>query len=238
MIGRRFALTAVAIAGVLGFTVLPASAITTWTDWASASAGTPGSATGTLGGVGVTYAGEVLGSPLSVTNGTSTIWAPNSSFIGGTVTASPSTVGDDLRLQGAFTGTNTISFASPVVNPVFAIWSLGQPGIGASFAFDQTPTLEAGGPNADFGGGPLSVVASLVSGNEGNGVLQFTGTFSSISWTNTPEFFYAFTVGANGGPEDLTPVPEPATLLLLGTTAAGFGLARWRQRRKRQPAEL
>lgn len=29
------------------------------------------------------------------------------------------------------------------------------------------------------------------------------------------------------------PVPEPATLLLFGTTAAGLGLAHWRQRRRR-----
>jgi hypothetical protein len=31
-----------------------------------------------------------------------------------------------------------------------------------------------------------------------------------------------------------SPVPEPTTLLLMGTTAAGIGLARWRQRRRRQ----
>jgi hypothetical protein len=30
--------------------------------------------------------------------------------------------------------------------------------------------------------------------------------------------------------------PEPTTLLLFGTTAAGLGLARWRQRRRKQQA--
>lgn len=33
---------------------------------------------------------------------------------------------------------------------------------------------------------------------------------------------------------NVSPVPEPTTLLLVGTTAAGFGLARWRQRRREQ----
>jgi hypothetical protein len=33
---------------------------------------------------------------------------------------------------------------------------------------------------------------------------------------------------------ELSPVPEPGTLLLVGTTAAGLGLARWRQRRRKQ----
>jgi len=37
-----------------------------------------------------------------------------------------------------------------------------------------------------------------------------------------------------GPVNDLAPIPEPATLLLFGTTAAGLGLARWRQRRRQQ----
>jgi hypothetical protein len=176
--------------------------------------------------VGVSYTGEVLVG--SVLNGTSNIWAPNSSFIGGPVTTSPSVVGDDIRLSGAFTGTHTITFASPVANPVFAIWSLGSLGTQASFTFAGTPTLQAGGPNSLFIGSSITVVGNVVSGNEGSGVVQFGGTFNSISWTDTPEFFYAFTVGTDGPAP--APTPEPTSLILAGSGLAGLV---WRLRKRR-----
>jgi hypothetical protein len=209
----------------------PAQAITMWTNWTSFTAGTlgGGSATGSVGGVGVSYSGELNN---AVINGSSLSWAPNSSFTGGTVTVSPSVVGDDLRLDGSFTGTNTITFASSVENPVFAIWSLGSPSIPASFTFNATPTLEAGGPNSQFGGSSITVLGNVVSGREGNGVVQFTGNFTSISWTDTSEFFYAFTVGINGPLDGTTPVPEPSSLAL---ALVGSGLVGLVSRlRKRQ----
>ena len=234
MIRRLFALTAAVMASMLAFAAVPAFAATIWTDWTSATGGFPGSALGILNGVGVSYTGEVIG---SVLNGSSLTWAPNSSFIGGTVTTSPSIVGDDIRLRGSFTGTNTITFASPVENPVFAIWSLGNPGLAASFTFNATPTLEAGGPNSQFGGSSITVLGNVVSGNEGNGVVQFSGTFSSISWTDTPENFYAFTVGLNGplgpGPGP-APVPEPMSLTLVGSGLAGLAGLMWRLRNRRR----
>ena len=206
--------------------VASASAATIWTEWTSATVGAPGSASGSLGGVGVSYSGEL---DSAVINGLSNIWAPNSTFTGGTVTASPSVVGDDIRLNGTFTGTNTITFASPLVNPVFAIWSLGAPSVPASFIFNATPTLEAGGPNSQFGGSSITVLGNVVSGNEGNGVVQFTGTFSSISWTDTFENFYAFTVGVNGGSPP-PGVPEPGTLILLGLGLASVAV--WHRRKR------
>ena len=230
MTQTRFSMRAAMLGCVLSVTTLFATATfaaTTWTDWTSATVGAPGSAAGTLSGVGVSYSGEVIG---SVLNGTSGIWAPNTSFVGGTVTASPSVVNDDIRLQGTFTGTNTITFSAPVVNPVFAIWSLGQPGLIASFIFNATPTLEAGGPNAQFGGQSIVVNGNTVNGAEGNGVVQFTGTFSSLSWTNTPEFFYAFTVGLNG-PVAAIPEPETYAMLLAGLGLLGFAARRRHQKR-------
>ena len=210
---------------VLFLFAAPASAVTIWTDWTSAATGAPGSASGLLNGVAVSYTGEVDN---AVTNGSTAIWAPDSSFIGGTVTTSPSSVGDAIFLNGNFTGTKTLTFTTPLVDPVFAIWSLGNFITPASFIFNATPTFEAGGPNSQFGGQPITVSGNTVSGSEGNGVVQFTGTFSSISWTNTFENFYGFTVGiAEGIPP---PIPEPSTAVLFGTILPVlFGLA-WRRR--------
>ena len=220
ILGRSSLMLAVLLSGLFVSSVT--SATTTWTDWTSASTGNPGSAGGTLNGVAVNYSGEVLSN--RVINGSATNWLPNSSFIGGTVTDSPSTVGDIITLAGAFTGTNTITFASPILNPVLAIWSLGA-GSPASFMFNQAPTFEAGGPNAQFGGGPITISGNTVTGREGNGVAQFSGSVTSISWTDTPEFYYGFTVGTAGA------VPEPSAYLLLG---AGLALVAFAVRRVRR----
>ena len=122
ILSSRFALFSTLMIGFSAISA-PAAASTIWTDWSGATAGAPGTATGSVGGVGVTYSGELDN---FVLNGISPIWFPDSSFIGGTVDTSPSVVGDDLRLDGVPSSVNTITFASSVTDPVFAIWSLGR----------------------------------------------------------------------------------------------------------------
>jgi hypothetical protein len=115
--------------------------------------------------------------------------------------------------------TDILTFSTPVVDPVFAIWSLGAGGTPASFVFNQTPTLVAGGPSAEYNGSTISILGNTVSGAEGNGTVQFLGTFSSLSWTNPQnEGYYGFTVGIPSA----VPEPELYALMLAGLSLIGF----------------
>jgi hypothetical protein len=194
-----------------------------WANWTTATAGNPGSASGTLaGGITVTYSGQTSG----LTNVPS--WTPASTFSGGDVDNNPPHT-PTIQLQGGTPITETITFSSAIVDPVFAIWSLGQQGIPASFDFitKDNLILESGGPSAEFGGSSISISGSSVNGVEGNGVIRIDGSLSSISFT-TPTFenYYAFTVGYD---QTLTPppqVPEPATLSLFGLGLAALPFVR------------
>jgi hypothetical protein len=197
-----------------------------WTNWSSATSGNPGSAAGTIGSINVSYSGQTSG----LTNVPS--WTPASTFTGGVVGNAPPHT-PTIQLQGGSAITETVTFSSTVVDPIFAIWSLGAPGNTASFDFSsksgQPFNILGGGPSAEFGGSAITSTGSVVHGSEGNGLVQFMGSFDSISFT-TPNFenYYAFTVGydATLTPINPGPVPEPATLSLFGLGLAAIPLVR------------
>ena len=150
-------------------------------------------------------------------------YTPSTTFADGVVVNNaPVAANGIMQLFGGNNNVNTITFNPSVVNPVFAIWSLGQGGLPASFDFTATPVFVSGGPSFEYAGYSISVLGNVVSGEEGNGTVQFVGTFSSISWTNpTYENWYGFNVGAPAS------VPDGGTTLaMLGVAMAGMAWAR------------
>jgi hypothetical protein len=207
------------MAGVAG---TASSATVQWTDWTSVSGN---SATGTLPGATVTLSGPNDGG-----NTTGTFnWGPQSTYVGGVAGNAPcsgtaSCLGDIVNLTGASPpATETLTFSSPVTNPIFAVWSLGQPTVEASLAFPTgtTPTIQSSGTNGVFGFTSLIASGNVVTGREGNGTFVLPGTYSSIPLTASLENFYGFTVGASGPISAAVPEPSIFALLAAGLMAAG-----------------
>jgi hypothetical protein len=216
-------------------TLTPALGATiSWTNWKTQPTST--SATGTLlvgsTSVDVSYSGEIAFSQL---NGAGTnFFLPLTTF-----TAPPDVpnapVKDMIAIDGTAT-THTVSFSTPVVDPIMEIVSLGQSLAGRhtqyqfSLAPGQSISILNQGPSTSFGGCNtcLSLTGTTISGTEGDGIIKFTGTFASLTWTGAePEFWNGFTFGATG-----LPVPEPS---LWGTVLIGFaGLATALRRRSQR----
>lgn len=213
----------IALAALIALATSAQAAPIDWNTWSSSTAG---SISTTGGPVGVAFASpngnHVPGYPS---------YTPTTTFADGTIVDNaPVAANGIMQLFGGSTALNTVTFATAVVNPVMAIWSLGQGGINAQFAFtNATPTFVSGGPSFEYVGSPISVGGNTVSGVEGNGTVQFLGTYTSLSWTNPVfENWYGFNVGIASV---ANPVPEPETyaLMLAGLSVVGF-MARRRRR--------
>lgn len=150
---------------------------------------------------------------------------------------------DMIALQ--FAGSQTLTFTETIANPVFAFNSLNFNGY-AFLNQDFEILSVSGVDGNDWGywgsGGVTKVVKDLGGGNfeyqlnastvaggidvtEPHGVIRFLGAFDTLTWTSSSnEYWNGFTVGVQGTakevfPEDpppTTPVPEPASVVLLG----------------------
>ena len=174
-----------------------------------------------LGSTGVTFSGPIY---FAQTSGGTDYWAISGTPDPYSVTGRP-TGTDIIALVGGGNTVYKLSFSQAVTDPYFAGLSLGQTGISVSYAFDATPTLISSG--IGYWGGCatcLQVSGNSMTGLEGHGVVQFKGSFSSISWTiPTAETWHGFQVGVNA-------VPEPATYALV---LAGLGVIGFMARRRK-----
>src|SRR6185503_19455171 len=194
---KRISLATAAAVALMAAAASAQAAIVDWTQWNGQTD------TGVSGAIGVTYSGDTFGTIFDYPS-----WLPSSTYAGGTVSNAPAPANGMIQTTGGDNNVNTITFSSAVLNPVMAIWSLGQGGDPTRFLFtNNNISLEAGGPSLEYSGQSITLGGQTVTGVEGNGTIQFNGLVTSISWTNPDyEFWYGFTVGTPG----VAGAPEPA----------------------------
>lgn len=173
---------------------IPPSLLTTWADWNSSTL-TPARVNGTLNGSVVifTSTGPILAPQLGSATEVNFFQNFPETYTSPTVLNSPPNA-DAVRIIGP--GTHTITFTSPVTNPVMAVLSLG--GFNTvSLNFGTQPViLLKTGPGHWGIGAPLTVTGNVVAAKEGNGLLQFPGTMTTLTFTSDlAETWWGFTIG-------------------------------------------
>jgi len=188
-----------------------------WVDWQSTAPAVSGTITlADASQISVTFDGGIIGACLDST--CSNHWLPASTYQSATVDNAPP--GGLLEITGGGGVTPdvyTITFGTPVVDPVIGIVSMGG-GVTSEYDFSAPYTLLSSG-GGFYGSGSFTVVSpTALQGAESNGVVGFTGTFSSISFAAPVyEAWQEITVGV---PDPQT-VPEPGAWSLM---LAGMGL--------------
>lgn len=229
---RRGMIRVATILVAAGAVAAPAAGAQTiqWTDWTAMTAGpTNGQAQGTMGGIGVTYTGELQsGSQLS--SGGTEYFNPTgshpfsaSTYADGAATNGPGANPGFIQLtDGNSQVVNTLTFDAPVNNLFFALISVGQNGLPVNYSFDHAFSIEAQGAGwwGTCGAPPCLTESGdgmVLSGREADGTLMFNGPITTLTWTTNPaEGWHGFTVGAQ------STVPEPTSIALLGTGLLGL----------------
>ena len=189
-----------------------------WVDWQTtdSSAGTvTGEATTEAGTtVAVTYTGEW--GFVQTSCGTD-YWAGASSttYLSSVVDNAPDDSGDSATMCDIialrYKTSKTLEFSEPVTNPLFAVVSLNGNGYGFDRDFEilsygtgywGTGTLTKTTETASDG----STTYNLIGSGEPHGVIQFTGTFSSVTWTSlSNEYWNGFNIAIEDAAVDVPP---------------------------------
>lgn len=122
---------------------------------------------------------------------------------------------------------HTLTFSSTVSNVLMSIWSLGGGSSVSALTFSQPfQILSSNGstqaPNgaSRFSSSGDATSGYTLTGYEGNGVIQFLGDYTSLSWNvSAPEYYSGFNIGMTTNPytayvpANITPYSFPSGVL-------------------------
>lgn len=202
-----------------------------WTDWQTA---TTGQVTGAAVSLGETISVTYTGSYFFAQTGTGTdYFNPSLPYTDNPIVDNRPPAAEMVALIGGTDAlAHSVTFSEPVIDPVMAIVSLGQPASTITYNFgDETFDILSSGTGFWGGAEPDSlfqITPSILTGTEGHGVIQFSGTYSQINWTvPTAENWHGFTFGFELLESQVPPVPVPAAVWLLSSGMLGLiGVAR------------
>jgi len=241
MLLRSVVLGLIVLLGSSASNAITAGVVSNWVEWSGAPSSYPNTgsgftwasqATGTLMDpvtnqvINVTYTGEVT-SYSEFNNPSGTALFDYSAYDGPTVASRPP-AGNFIATTGIFVANQKLVFDHPVTNLMIAIASLGDAYDASSYLFDRTAVVASSGLG-NWGNGPFYMSTPFeVYGMEGNGIVQFTGTFTELNWTVTrTEIYSAFNVGISNTSAS-SAVPEPTSMAIFGL--GGHGLSRSSQK--------
>jgi hypothetical protein len=184
---------------------------------------------GVVDGVDVSFSGSFYDFHYPVSGGSTNFWNHPSSVNANTYSASPlvdNAPPDSDVIVMREAGARTIDFSQPVDNPVMSIVSMGRSTIAVQYQFDTDFNILSVGPGTfdPSGNGTLTkLTGNTLQGVEGHGLIQFVGTYTSISWNvNVFEDFHGIQIGIGS-----SVVPIPPAAWLLGSGLIGLiGVAR------------